>query len=131
MKINKQLKKDIGLAIKVSLDKGKVLPSKTAKFIKLFKGLPLPQAIQSLTLYKKGLSREIMAKTLIVESVIPLSGEDLGKIKKGASKNFSVLETKNILNKSLLGGLRIKIGDVLIDDSISGRIGQVKETIAG
>lgn len=130
MKINKQFKKEIELAVKASFIKGKLLALKATKFTKLFKALPQTKAIQALSLYNKGLKRELQKKTLTVESVFPLSGNDLSKIKKAVSKNFEVLETKNVLNKSLFGGLKVYIGDVSIDDSLSYKIEQVAGVIA-
>lgn len=131
MKSIKTIKKQAIKAVQLSFKSGKLDETIAKKFVKSFKTLSLPQAIQSLNLYKKGLNREILKKTLIVESVIPLSNKDMVKIKSVVLNKFSILETKNVLNKSLLGGLRITVGDVLIDDSIVGRIKQVKGAITG
>ncbi|MDP3733233.1 MAG: F0F1 ATP synthase subunit delta [Candidatus Daviesbacteria bacterium] len=131
MKIPKKLKKDVELAVKASFKNGKILREKVLKFTKLFKSLPTVLAISSLTLYQKGLKREVSKRTLVIESAISLSPKDMGKIKNQMSKDYPIMDTKNILNKDLIGGLRIKIGDILIDDSITGRIKMVGEVIHG
>lgn len=61
-----------------------------------------------------------------------LNEEQLELIKKNLEKKFKCnfyIETK--IDKSIIGGLRIKIEDEIIDLSIRGQLSQLKERLAG
>lgn len=65
-----------------------------------------------------------------VESTRPLSGETLKKIKerlaKGLEKDIVITST---VNPSLMGGMRLILGDRVIDGSISYQLKRLSETI--
>jgi len=67
---------------------------------------------------------------VVCESVVPLDNEmekDLRKIFE--NKLASKIVFKNILNDKLLGGLRIRINDTVIDSSLRGKIERLREKI--
>ena len=67
---------------------------------------------------------------VIVESVIPLSPEQEEKIAalvKEKLKGDVVL--KNVVNEKILGGLRLKIKDTVIEGSLFGKIARLKKKI--
>ncbi|MFA6537351.1 MAG: ATP synthase F1 subunit delta [Patescibacteria group bacterium] len=67
---------------------------------------------------------------VICESVIPLPNESQKELEKIFEKKVGQkIVFKNILNEKLLGGLRIKIGDSVIDSSLKGKIERLNETI--
>ena len=80
--------------------------------------------------YLKGLKRELSKTTLIIESATPLSSTEMNQIKKNFASKFINHQSLTI-NHSLLGGLRVKIGDEVYDYSVSGKLKQVKEAIHG
>jgi F-type H+-transporting ATPase subunit delta len=65
-----------------------------------------------------------------VESMSPLSGETLKKIKerlvKGLEKDIIIT---SIVNPSLMGGMRLILGDRVIDGSIAYQLKRLSETI--
>ena len=83
----------------------------------------------AIQLYLKGLKRKIAENTLVVESAVKLSGNELKSVEKMLKREVYVTEQQ--INPSLLGGLRLKIGDELLDFSIKSKINQVKERIQG
>lgn len=99
--------------------------------IGLLKRLPLSQAISALSLYSKRLKREILKTTLKIITSCPLSVKEENRIAKAAAKNFTINKIEIILDASLLGGIRLKIGDTVFDGSLQNKIGQIKELIYG
>jgi F-type H+-transporting ATPase subunit delta len=66
----------------------------------------------------------------VVYSVYPLSEEEQQKIaeKFGRLLNKKI-RLENIIDKSLLGGIRVRIGDRLYDGSLSGKLAQLEKTL--
>jgi F-type H+-transporting ATPase subunit delta len=127
MKLNKQLKKQIDLAVKASFNNGKLNEKKALEFLKLFK--QLPEAIQALSLYKKGLERELNKTTLVVESATPLSQGEIKKISDKMKSLYTIYSIHHTINPGLLGGLRVKIGDEILDDSLEAKIKEIRSAI--
>lgn len=131
----KQLHKIVDKCVEASIKDGKISDASIKRCIKMLKQLPRAEAIVSLQLYKKGLQRALDQSTLTIESVVRLPAAMTKKISAVVNCQLKItqtvaLRTKTILNPSLLGGLRLKIGDVVIDDSVSNRIEQLKERIS-
>lgn len=131
MKKDKHLKRLVEQAVLASFKDGKLVSEKVQSFIKSFKALPRSKAIFALTEYSKGIKRELDMQTLVVESTTPLSSDEKRKIITKMEKQFSILNSQYSLNPALLGGLRVKIGDTVYDDSIEARINQLREEIRG
>lgn len=91
------------------------------------KKLNLTESLQTLNLYLKGLKRKIVENTLTVESAVTLSSTEINSVKKMLNREVFAVEQK--INSSLLGGLRLRIGDETIDFSLKSKINQVKERI--
>ncbi|NQT49297.1 ATP synthase F1 subunit delta [Candidatus Kuenenbacteria bacterium] len=66
-------------------------------------------------------------KEVLVESVIPLPSEIEKTIKKIIEKKInSEIILRNIINQALLGGMKITIGDTVIDGSLFGKISRLQ-----
>ena|SRR3989344_9039257 len=128
---NKKLKKIVVKMVENSFKDGKLLEKKVLSFIKTTKKFSLGEAVYILKEYKKGLKRKMDQYTLIVESTMPLSNSQISKIKSELKSygNISSVEVK--INPDILGGLRVKLGDMIFDDSIRSRIEQVGSMIKG
>lgn len=130
--VSKKLKDTIGKLVNLSFNsKGEIKESTVQNIVTSLKKLPANDAIQSLILYQKGLKREIGKTTLEISSPVKLSQAEIKKISSAAPKNFNITNVKTVLDSSLLGGLRIKIGDVVFDDSVLAKIETVKGIING
>jgi hypothetical protein len=130
MKSIKSLKKQAIRAAELSFKSGKLDETTAKKFIKSFKALPLNESVMSLTYFLQAVRREIGKTTLTIESVVKVSKSEIQNLEIGFKRQFQILETREELNPSLLGGIKVRIGDVIFDDSIKSRIGQVKEALA-
>lgn len=66
---------------------------------------------------------EAARRMVVVESATPLSATEGQQVSKGLRKDYGdnlTIEYKT--NPELLGGLRIKVGDDVLDGSVKGRI---------
>lgn len=130
--INKRLRILIEKSVGESFNsKGEINEPKVAEIIKVLKKLPNVDAIVALGLYGKGLKREINKTTLEITSPVKLSATEIKNITDTAKKSFQINQTKTVLDSSLLGGLRIKIGDVVFDDTVQNKIEQMRGVING
>lgn len=125
----KHLDKIIDRAVDASFDEGKINSKVVNRLVKDFKDMHLSDAIYTLSGYLKGLKRLLGQYTLEVESVIPPSRQQLSKIQKKIGKLFTIRQTKVTINPAILGGLRVKIGDTVLDYSVRNKLDQVKEAI--
>jgi len=131
MKVNRTLQKLINKAVQNSFNDSGVKSEVVKKYITAFKKLNLSESIQALTLYSRGLKRILEEHTLFIESAGEMTKQQLDGVKSLFSKNYKLYTINSQFNPSLLGGLKVKIGDSIFDYSIKGKIKQVKEVIAG
>lgn len=130
MKRNRYLDSLVKKAVHSSFQTGKLQVKVVNKLVLEFKKLPTRKAIYTLTGYVKGLKRELSKQTAVVESATPLSQSERSLVLKKLQPATRILNSYFILNPSLYGGFRVKIGDDVIDFSIKNRINQLKGTIA-
>lgn len=130
--INKRLKNLVEkLVINSFTPGGEARESVVIANTKMLKKLPFGEAIIALTLYHKGLKREIIKTTLEIMSPTSLSSPQKNQITEITKKTFKINKVKTTIDPSLFGGLRIKIGDFVFDDSVQNKIGQLKGVING
>lgn len=125
----KNLKKIIHKLIEISFKKDRVVESQVIKSIKVLKSLPRSQAIEAITEYLKQLKLNIRQHTLYLETVVPLSSTQINKIKKIVEKKTRITKIISQINPEILGGFKLKVGDEVWDESILGKVTQVKEAI--
>jgi F-type H+-transporting ATPase subunit delta len=106
------------------------LDSKVKSYTAQIKKFNLPQAIFILKEYIKELKRVQSEKTLIIETATSLSSLQVNKIKSEFGKDNQIVETNVIINPVLLGGLRVRLGDIIYDDTITAKITQIGGAIA-
>src|SRR3989344_72946 len=122
-KLNKHLRKLVTKMVKSSINaEGVVNAQMVQKFSRALTSLALSEFI-------KGLKREINKSSLIVESAVETSPLLQKEIIKTISQHYKIINSQFIINTSLLGGLRVKIGDTLIDNSIRDKVDQLRERI--
>lgn len=129
MKSLKSLKKQAIKASELTFKSGKLDENVAKKFINAFKKLPLNESITSLNYFLQAVKRETDKITLTVESVLKLPPAEIKVIENNFKKEFKVLETQTKLNSSLLGGIKVKIGDIIFDNSLKSRVTQIKEAL--
>lgn len=129
MKNRKKLKKIAAKSVKLSFKEGSVHKLSAEEVIRILKTLPRAQAIYAISKFLKGFRRRSGETTLTIESAVPLSKLQLGSIVKRLSGEFVITEVVNKINPDLLGGMKIKIGDTIIDYSLEGRMQQIGRMI--
>lgn len=131
MKSIKLIKKQAIKAAQLSFKGGKLDEVAARKFVKVFKALPLGESILTLNQYLRALRSEINKTTLTVESVVAIPKSQIKELENSLGRQYKVLETREELNPSLLGGVKVRIGDVIFDNSLKARVNQVKEALLG
>ena len=129
MKSIKLIKKQAIKAAEVSFLGGKLREDVARKFIKAFKGLPLNESVLTLNHYMKALRMGLNKTTLTIESVVSITKSEIKELENTLGRQYKILQTREELNSSLLGGVKVRIGDVIFDNSIKSRISQVKEAL--
>ena len=67
-----------------------------------------------------------------IETALPLTDAQLAEITDALSKRFGKrIEASTSVNKALIGGARIAVGDTVIDGSVRGKLEQMKHALAG
>jgi F-type H+-transporting ATPase subunit delta len=131
MKIRKQLQKTVNKLVDLSFKEGRILETQVTRSIKMLKSLPQSEAIQALSEYLKSLKRREREHTLYIETTIALSPAQVKRMKKIVEKKVKITKVLVNINPEILGGFKLRIGDQIWDESIQGKIQQVKEVISG
>lgn len=134
---NKQLQRIITLLVEGSFNEGKMAENQVLKSIKILKSLSASVSIQALSEYLKALKRKMREHTIYIESAIPLSSVQVEKIKKiivkkslPAGRQAKITKVLVNVNAEILGGFKLRVGDEVWDESVVGKLTQVKEAIA-
>lgn len=65
-----------------------------------------------------------------IYSAVPLTGEQIARFEEETGKLMDEkIQLKNKIDKSLIGGVKIKVDGKLIDASISGRLNHLKDKL--
>jgi F-type H+-transporting ATPase subunit delta len=64
---------------------------------------------------------------IIIRSALPLHGEERIQLREVLTRKFGRVEVREIVDKTVVGGLVIHFGDQVIDDSLRSRIKQLRE----
>ena len=131
MKKNKHLQKLVRKLVEVSFKDGKIVEFQVPKSIKVLKSLTRSKAIFALSEYLKELKRKDRQHTMYIETSIPLTTTHIRKMKKIVEKKVLITKVMTNVNPEILGGFKLRIGDEIWDESILGKINQVKEAISG
>lgn len=129
MKKSKLLQKTIHKLVEASFKDGKLVESQVIKSIKALKFLSRADGIFALSEYLKQLKRKEREHTMYIETTIPLSSTQIKKAKKIVEKKVKITKILVNINPEILGGFKLKIGDEIWDESILGKINQIKEVI--
>lgn len=129
MKSIKLIKKQAIKAAQLSFKEGKLDEAVAKQFVKAFKTLPLGESVLTLNEYMKALRAGINKTTLTVESVVKIPASEIKALEGSFGRQYKILEVREEINSSLLGGVKVRIGDVIFDNSLKARVNQVKEAL--
>lgn len=136
MKKDKHLLKIVRKLAQDCFSDSKIVEAKVTRAIKTLKALPRSKAIFAIQEFLIALKRKEREHTLYIEATQPLSSSQIQKLKQVVEKKESkLLLRKKItrvlvnLNPQVLGGIRLKVGDEIWDETLAGKITQIKEAI--
>jgi F-type H+-transporting ATPase subunit delta len=67
-----------------------------------------------------------------VTSATPIAGDQLERLQRGLARKFGRdLKINLVIDPSLIGGLRVQVGDNVIDDSVSSKLKELRLQLAG
>ncbi len=130
MKKNKKLKLLIKKVIQDVFESGKLNDKKIKTYLESFKKLPTLQALEVLKEFERQLRRKLAETTITIESAVKLTPEEVRKVEKTMKSQHQINNLKLVVNESLLGGLKVRVGDEVYDDSVQTKIDEVGEAIA-
>ena len=131
IKNSKEINRVIDHYMKTSFGKnGDINSGEVERHVKALKTLPTPQSIVALSEYTRRIRTELQKTTLEIETAIPLSSGQIHQITQVLKAEHKISAVKSIVNPSILGGIKVKIGDVVYDDSVSRKILQLGENIS-
>lgn len=125
MKSIKLIKKQAIKAAQLSFKNGKVDEVVAKKFIKAFKALPLSESILTLNQYMKAIRSGMNKTTMTVGSVVSIPKADIKELENVLGRQYKILETREEIDSSLLGGIKVRIGDVIFDNSLKAKVAQI------
>jgi F-type H+-transporting ATPase subunit delta len=74
-------------------------------------------------------SNELVA---VVSSAAPVAAEQLQRLERGLAKQFGrSLRVNLVIDPSILGGLRVQVGDQVIDGSVATKLSELRLQLAG
>lgn len=129
MKKNKILDK---LTVKLAQNsfKGDNLDETKVKlFVKDLSKLSRPLAIYALMSYLKQVKNILKSKTLEIESEEKLDKSQIEIINKTFAKSYKILKVEFLVNPLLLGGVKVRVGDMVYDYSLKNNLDQLKGVI--
>lgn len=129
MKKDKQLLKIVKQLVEASFSEGKIIEGQVTKSIKILKSLPRLKSIPAMSEFLKGLKRKEREYTMYIETAIPLSSAQIKKARKIVERKTKITKVLVSINPEILGGFKLRIGDEIWDESVAGKIQQVKEAI--
>lgn len=116
--------------LQFSLVSGKINNAKVSKSLGYIKSLPKEKAILVLKGYIKLLKSHLPKTTAEVITAIPLSTTQKKQTQNAIGHlKFEIGNWKFLTDPSLLGGIRVKIGDVIYDNSLSKQLQEVGKTL--
>lgn len=110
--------------------------SKSAQIVKSFVNLlarkrMLNKSQQIISAYKKISQAEKGIVEAIITTARPLANESEEKIKSFVKMEFNAkdVEIHQKLEESLLGGIKLKVGDTVIDSTLKGRLKEMENAL--
>lgn len=125
----KQLQKTVNQLVDASFKDGRILETAVTRSIKALKSLATDEAIKALSEYLKALRRKEREYIMYIETAIPLSPVQISKARKIVERKHKITKVLVSINPEILGGFKLRIGDEIWDESVAGKIQQVKEAI--
>jgi F-type H+-transporting ATPase subunit delta len=130
MKINKEIRQLSKQLLRTSFTDGQLDREKIASLVQSLIEKKPRHHIDILENYKRLIRLEVEKRHARIESASELSSETSARILKNLKKKYGKdLTTEFVVNPTLLGGMRIRIGSDVWDGSVRNRLERLKQQL--
>jgi len=130
MKINKETRQLSKELLRASFTDGQLDSGRVAALVKSLIEKKPRHYIQVLEAYKRLLRLEVEKRTATIETATELSPEAGNKIVANLKRRYgNDLAARIVVNKDLLGGMRIRVGSDVWDSSVRNRLHRLQQQL--
>jgi F-type H+-transporting ATPase subunit delta len=130
MKINKETRQLSKQLLRASLVDGKLDSSRISSLVKALIEKKPRHYIQVLEAYQRLLRLEVEKRTAVIETATELPPDAGQKIVENLKRRYgSDLAARFVVNKDLLGGMRIRVGSDVWDSSVRNRLHRLQQQL--
>jgi len=130
MKINKEIRQLARAMMRASFTDGQLDPGKIASIVQSLIAKRPRNYIGILQNYKRLLRLEIEKRHARIESASELSAETNSRILNNLAKKYGRdLTTEFVVNRELLGGMRVRVGSDVWDGSVRHRLESLQQQL--
>jgi F-type H+-transporting ATPase subunit delta len=130
MKINKETRQLSKGLLRSSFTNGRLDNGRIASLVKLLLDKKPRHYIKVLEAYKRLLRLEVEKRSATIETASELAPESGAEIVANLKRKYgSDLATRFVVNKELLGGMRIRVGSDVWDSSVRNRLHRLQQQL--
>ena len=130
MKINKETRQLSKELLRSSFTNGELDPVRISSLVKSLIEKKPRNYIRVLEAYKRLLRLEVEKRTATIETATELDLNSGTEIVRNLKRKYgSGLATKFVVNKDLLGGMRIRVGSDVWDSSVRNRLDRLQQQL--
>ncbi len=130
MKINKETRQLSKQLLRASFIDGQLDNSRIASLVKSLIETKPRNYIKALESYKRLLRLELEKRTATIESATELAPQAEADLLANLKRKYgSDLATRFVVNKDLLGGMRIRVGSDVWDSSVRNRLHRLQQQL--
>jgi F-type H+-transporting ATPase subunit delta len=130
MKINKETRQLSKALLRASFIDGQIDSAKVASLVKSLIEKKPRHYLQILEAYQRLLRLEVEKRTATIETATELPPESGAKIVANLKRKYGGdLAANFIVNKDLLGGMRIRVGSDVWDSSVRNRLHRLQQQL--
>ena len=130
MKINKETRKLSKELLRASFTDGQLDSGRVASLVKSLIEKKPRNFIQVLEAYQRLLRLEVEKRTATIETASELAPDAAAQIVANLKRKYgSDLTARFVVNKDLLGGMRIRVGSDVWDSSVRNRLHRLQQQL--
>jgi F-type H+-transporting ATPase subunit delta len=130
MKINKETRQLSKELLRASFNDGQLDSGKAASLVKSLIEKKPRHYIQVLEAYKRLLRLEVEKRTAMIETASELAPDAAAQIAANLKRKYgNDLTARFVVNKDLLGGMRIRVGSDVWDSSVRNRLHRLQQQL--
>jgi F-type H+-transporting ATPase subunit delta len=130
MKINKETRQLSKELLRASFTDGQLDSGRVSSLVKSLLEKKPRHFIQVLEAYKRLLRLEVEKRTATIETATELAPDSAAQIVANLKRKYgNELTARLVVNKDLLGGMRIRVGSDVWDSSVRNRLHRLQQQL--